>query len=128
MYLTVVDRGLQNVGVKVDESMTETYLDALEDLYIGEGFYRDSNEAKDSRRIDWVRISWVQHQVMHSLIIPNYFSIIRGHCTYMACFTLLTAHRMEREHLDSRNEHENSRRISSTGLQILGRMCRMVVL
>jgi hypothetical protein len=35
--------------------MTEAYWNSIEELYIDDGFYRDSNEANDSRRIDWYK-------------------------------------------------------------------------
>ena len=65
----MVDRGLQNVGVQVNESMTEAYWDSIEDLYVGDGFYRDSNEAVDSRRIDWYN-PWALHLYSLFLISP----------------------------------------------------------
>ena len=49
--------------------MTEAYWDSIEDLYIGDGFYRDSNESMDSRRIDWYN-PWALHLYGLFLISP----------------------------------------------------------
>ena len=40
--------------------MTEAYLNSIDKLYIGDGFYRDSNEASDARRIDYYN-PWALH-------------------------------------------------------------------
>ncbi|KAJ2964581.1 hypothetical protein NQZ79_g573 [Umbelopsis isabellina] len=52
-FRVMVDLGLDKVGVKVDESMTEEYLQDLESLYIGDGWYRDGDDEGDTRRIDY---------------------------------------------------------------------------
>ncbi|WPG98153.1 Hypothetical protein R9X50_00093900 [Acrodontium crateriforme] len=52
-FRVFVDLGLKNVGVNVDELMTEEYLHDIEELYIGDGWYRDGNGKGDSRRIDY---------------------------------------------------------------------------
>lgn len=66
----MVDRGLQNVGVQVDESLTEDYLDKIEKLYIDDGFYRDSYEAGDTRRVDWYN-PWALH--LYGLFYATYY-------------------------------------------------------
>lgn len=52
-FRVFVDLGLKNVGVEVDESMTEEYLSKLENLYIQDGWYRDGADKGDDRRIDY---------------------------------------------------------------------------
>ena len=52
-FRVLVDLGLEKVGIDVDETMTEEYLDDLETLYIDEGWYRDGKEPGDTRRIDY---------------------------------------------------------------------------
>lgn len=52
-FRVIVDLGLENVGVSVDEAMTEEYLQDLESLYIADGWYRDGGDTGDTRRIDY---------------------------------------------------------------------------
>ena len=52
-FRVLVDLGLRNVGIETDQSMTEEYLDRLESLYIGDGWYRDGDDKGDTRRIDY---------------------------------------------------------------------------
>ncbi|KAI9277324.1 hypothetical protein BC943DRAFT_364286 [Umbelopsis sp. AD052] len=52
-FRVMVDLGLDKVGIKVDDSMTEEYLQDLESLYIGDGWYRDGDDEGDTRRIDY---------------------------------------------------------------------------
>lgn len=66
----VVDLGLRKVGIKVDESMTEDYLDQLDNLYIGDGWYRDGNDPADSRRIDYYN-AWALHY--YGLLYAKYY-------------------------------------------------------
>jgi hypothetical protein len=51
-FSVLVDLGLEKVGFKVDERMTEEYLDDIETLYMDEGWYRDGKDPGDTRRID----------------------------------------------------------------------------
>ncbi|KAH8549475.1 hypothetical protein BGW37DRAFT_522143 [Umbelopsis sp. PMI_123] len=52
-FRIMVDLGLNKVGIKVDDSMTEEYLQDLESLHIGDGWYRDGDDEGDTRRIDY---------------------------------------------------------------------------
>lgn len=52
-FRVLVDMGLERVGVSVNWSQTEEYLQDLEKLYIGDGWYRDGGDAGDMRRIDY---------------------------------------------------------------------------
>jgi hypothetical protein len=52
-FRVLVDLGLRNVGIETDLAMTEEYLDRLENLYIGDGWYRDGDGEGDTRRIDY---------------------------------------------------------------------------
>ena len=52
-FRVIVDLGLRNVRIEVDESMTEDYLTRLDNLYIDDGWYRDGNNRGDDRRIDY---------------------------------------------------------------------------
>jgi hypothetical protein len=52
-FRIIVDLGLDKVGIKVDEKMTEDYLVDLETLYIDDGWYRDGEDTGDTRRIDY---------------------------------------------------------------------------
>jgi hypothetical protein len=52
-FRVVVDLGLEKVGVPVDRSESEEYLQHLEDLYIDDGWYRDGGSKGDDRRIDY---------------------------------------------------------------------------
>lgn len=47
-FRILVDMGLKHVGVEFDESLTEAYLEELDDFYLGDGWYRDGNV----RRVD----------------------------------------------------------------------------
>jgi hypothetical protein len=52
-FRVLVDLGLEKVGVKVDEQMTEDYLVQLETLYMDDGWYRDGDDEGDTRRVDY---------------------------------------------------------------------------
>ncbi len=52
-FRVLVDLGLRNVGIETDRVTTDEYLDRLESLYIGDGWYRDGDDKGDSRRIDY---------------------------------------------------------------------------
>jgi hypothetical protein len=52
-FRVMVDLGLERVGIKVDWTMTEEYLQDLEELYIDDGWYRDGDDEGDTRRIDY---------------------------------------------------------------------------
>lgn len=52
-FRVMVDLGLEKVGIPVDRSMSEEYLQHLEDLYIDDGWYRDGSGEGDTRRIDY---------------------------------------------------------------------------
>jgi hypothetical protein len=52
-FRVIVDLGLNNVGVPVNDQMTEEYLEDLEELYMDDGWYRDGGSPGDARRIDY---------------------------------------------------------------------------
>jgi hypothetical protein len=52
-FRVLIDLGLDKVGIKVNNSMTEEYLQDLESLYIDDGWYRDGDDEGDTRRIDY---------------------------------------------------------------------------
>lgn len=52
-FRVLVDMGLECVGLSVDSTKTEEYLQELESLYIGDGWYRDGKNTGDMRRIDY---------------------------------------------------------------------------
>ncbi|OZJ02230.1 hypothetical protein BZG36_04980 [Bifiguratus adelaidae] len=52
-FRVMVDLGLEKVGIQVDESTTEAYLQDLESLYIDDGWYRDGDDEGDTQRIDY---------------------------------------------------------------------------
>ena len=52
-FRIMVDLGLERIGVEFDRTMTEEYLKDLEELYIGDGWYRDGDDEGDTRRIDY---------------------------------------------------------------------------
>lgn len=52
-FRIIVDLALESVGVQVDSSGTEEYLDDMESLYMSDGWYRDGEDPGDTRRIDY---------------------------------------------------------------------------
>jgi hypothetical protein len=68
-FRVMVDLGLENVGVKACDEMTEDYLDQLEQMYIADGFYRDGTEPNDQRRIDYYN-PWAMH--FYGLLYAKY--------------------------------------------------------
>lgn len=59
-FRVFVDLGLRKIGRSVDQSMTEDYLQRIENLYIRDGWYRDGNDKGDSSRIDYYN-PWAMH-------------------------------------------------------------------
>ncbi len=47
-FRILIDLGLERCGIAFDRTLTETYLDKLDTLYLGDGWYRDGNV----RRVD----------------------------------------------------------------------------
>jgi hypothetical protein len=52
-FRIIVDLALESVGVQIDSSGTEEYLDDMESLYMSDGWYRDGEDPDDTRRIDY---------------------------------------------------------------------------
>ena len=52
-FRILVDLALESVGVDYDANGTEEYLQDMESLYMSEGWYRDGDDAGDTRRIDY---------------------------------------------------------------------------
>ncbi|KAJ5612070.1 hypothetical protein N7510_005264 [Penicillium lagena] len=52
-FRVIVDLGLERVGISVNSEQTEEYLQDLETMYIGDGWYRDGADVGDMRRIDY---------------------------------------------------------------------------
>lgn len=52
-FRIIVDLALESVGVQVDNAGTDAYLDDMESLYMSDGWYRDGEDADDTRRIDY---------------------------------------------------------------------------
>lgn len=52
-FRVLVDLALERVGISVDLRQTEEYLEDLDALYIGNGWYRDGGNSGDMRRIDY---------------------------------------------------------------------------
>lgn len=52
-FRIMVDLALESVGVDVETTGTNDYLDDMERLYISDGWYRDGEDEGDTRRIDY---------------------------------------------------------------------------
>ncbi|OZJ01643.1 hypothetical protein BZG36_05441 [Bifiguratus adelaidae] len=52
-FRVMTDLGLLKIGVKIDESLTEEYLQDLESMYMDDGWYRDGDDPGDNKHIDY---------------------------------------------------------------------------
>lgn len=55
-FRVILDLGLRNVGIGVDRSMTDHYLDRLESLYIADGWYRDGAKKGDRQYLHMIDV------------------------------------------------------------------------
>jgi hypothetical protein len=71
-FRVVVDLGLEKVGVAVDQSGTEQYLQDLEEMYVGKGWFRDNGNIEDSRRLDWYNaFAWHYYGLLYAVHRPE---------------------------------------------------------
>jgi hypothetical protein len=71
-FRVVVDLGLEKVGVAVDRDGTEQYLQDLEEMYIDHGWFRDSGNVEDSRRLDWYNpFAWHYYGLLYAVHRPE---------------------------------------------------------
>ncbi len=52
-FRVMVDLGLQRVGVRGPDNLTESYLCDIERYYVADGWYRDGDEPGNTRRIEY---------------------------------------------------------------------------
>lgn len=71
-FRVVVDLGLERVGVAIDHDGTEQYLQDLEEMYVDEGWFRDSGDVEDCRRLDWYNpFAWHYYGLLYAVHRPE---------------------------------------------------------
>lgn len=71
-FRVFVDMGLENIGVTVDNTGTEEYLQDLESLYIEDGWFRDGGNPSDCRRLDYYNpFAWHYYGLLYAVYRPE---------------------------------------------------------
>jgi hypothetical protein len=71
-FRIITDLALDKIGVAYDRSMTEDYLQDMESLYVGDGWYRDGDDSNDTRRIDYYNpFAMHYYGLVYALVRPE---------------------------------------------------------